>query len=66
MALWTRFSSNTDGQVEFQKPVLGNPACQVMAYHGADEVAEDDRHDKWAGPAVRATARAEVVFPLQT
>lgn len=24
---------------------------------------QDDRHDKWAGPGLRATARAEVVVP---
>lgn len=62
MAFWNRFSSNTDGQVEFQKSVFVNPACQVMAYHEADEVAEGDRHDNWAGPVLKATAKAD--FPL--
>lgn len=64
MAFWNRVSSNTDGQVEFQKPVFGSPACQVMVYREAGEMAEDDRRDKWAGPVLGARARAQVVFPL--
>lgn len=45
MAFKSRFSFNTDGQFEFQKPVFGNPICRVMALGEAGKVTEDDRSD---------------------
>lgn len=60
------FTVNTDEQFEFQKPGFGNLACQVTANSEADRVADNDTRDNWAGPVLRAAARADLAFLLET
>lgn len=45
---------------------FGDLACQVMANSEAERVADNDTRDKWAGPVLRAAARADLAFLLQT
>ena len=37
-----------------------------MANSEAERVADNDTRDKWAGPVLRAAARADLAFLLQT
>ena len=58
------FTANTDEQFESQKPGFGSLACQVTANSEAERVADNDTRDNWAGPVLRAAARADLAFIL--